>query len=230
MRLKLEGKTRSTMFKFLEIPDELIKKVGMLLGKEKDGILYEETKSEVSELFDKLWKSKEKETESVLGLLNESVKKYDNWLIRQPPIFTGIPWHYEEVFVYPNIHSWATKAGNYISVGITPSHFLREELVPVLIHELVHINTDQVKLDYLKYPQDSDEIANTLLTNKIIQAMNKQFNILVPDLKLAAPFREYNKYANDLAKIVENADNFSSVAEKVDQFLISKAHLEIYKK
>lgn len=228
-RLKIERKLN--MLDNLEIPQDLINRAGPLLGIKKDELndVQKEVRNEAEQLFERLWLLKQSEIDNVLNLL-VATTKYHYWLIKKIPDYTGLAWPCEKIFIYPNIHSWAAKVGPYISIGIAPPSFLEKDLIPVIIHEFIHVNTDLLKFDNLKFSRDSSEIANTLETGRITRAMNEKFGILMRNLRLAVPFRKYDEDWKYLKSLAKDINNFEAVATNVDHFLISKNHEEVYKK
>lgn len=231
LKQQAQSKRRLAKFDFLKIPKNIIDKTVSISGVRKEGYNQKQKKlhSEVKSFFDTLWRGKQKEVNYVFSLL----KKHEgtiNWIVKKVPSYTDLKWPFKEVFIYPNVMSWATKAGNYISVGITPKHFLEKDLVPVITHELIHVNTDMLKFENLKYPRDSSEMANTLITGKITRAMNEKFGTLIRNLKPAVTFRKYNEDWKYLKSLVKNTYDFKIVAGKIDSFLISKNHEKVYKK
>lgn len=231
LKRQAQSKRKLAQFDFLEIPDNILSKASSLIGVNKKDYNKTQKKNrlDIRKFFNGLWGKKESEIKKVLTLLKD-IKKYSSWLIEQIPLHTGVSWPYEKLHIYPNVVSWASKTGHYISIGITPPHFLEKDLVSVITHELIHVNTDMLKFENLKYPRDSSEMANTLITGKITRAMNKKFGILIRNLRLAVPFRKYDEDWKHLKNLAKNANDFEIVAVKIDNFLISKNHKEVYKK
>ena len=229
-KLKAEHKGKPGMFANLEIPQDLVNRAGPLSGIKKDELndAQKEVRNEAERFFERLWSLKQSEIDNVLNLLMTAGEYFD-WLTKKIPDYTDLVWPYEKIFIYPNIHSWATKAGPYMSVGIAPRRFLEEDFVPVLVHELIHVNTDNLKYPDLRYPQDADEIADGLVTNKIVHELNSEFGVSIRDLNLPWPLRSYDKDLGYLNDITVGRNSFREILKEVDDFLFSHNHQEVYK-
>ena len=91
--------------------------------------------------FGRLWKKHQKDIDRVLKKLKTTDFKR-NWLKKEIPKTTGIDWPFQKIYIFPGILNWARVSENQLCIGVRPKHTLRRRhLIPLLIHELIHINT-----------------------------------------------------------------------------------------
>lgn len=216
---------------FLKIPEGLTERAhilkGLPLGEYEDEVRNQIWR-EINILFNELWKEHSPEIEKNILLLKET-KKYHKWLWEEIPKATGVKWPYRKVFIYPSILSWAGTRGNLIRMGITPEHFINKDFLSTLIHELIHVNLNEIAIGGLKYPKDSEEIADTLIVLKLIRKLKNDFGVYIRPLVIPAPFRKYDQDIKYLKSFLKGSNSFSFIVEKVDKFLEEKNHKEIYK-
>ena len=99
----------------------------------------------------------------------------------------------------------------------------------MLIHELIHINTWDMRFrQKLFYKRDSEEISTALLTNKIIRNMNTEFNMHIPNQKFATPFMNLEKFISQFEKILNQSKSYQELTFKVDHFLKKIKHKTYY--
>ena len=179
--------------------------------------------------FDKLWKKHQKDIDRVLKKLKTTDFK-KGWLKKEIPKTTGIDWPFQQIYIFPGIINWARTSENQLCIGIRPKYALKKcDLIPTLIHELIHINTWKTKSKQkLFYKRDGEEIATVLLTNKIIQAMNTEFNMLIPDQKLNSPLLNLEKFIPQFERFLNQSKSYQELTFKIDRFLKKIKHKPYY--
>lgn len=180
-------------------------------------------------VFDNLWKKHREEIEKVLRKLKTTDFK-KGWLKKEIPKTTGIDWPFQKIYIFPGILNWARVSENQLCIGIRPKYALKKcNLIPTLIHELIHINMWKTKFrQKLFYKRDSEEIATVLLTNKIIRAMNAEFNIRIPDQKLNSPLLNLEKFMPRFEKTLSQSKSYRKSLLKIDRFLKKIKHKPYY--
>jgi len=186
----------------------------------------------IYDMFDKLWKQHQKDIERVLTKLKTTDFK-KNWLKKEIPKATGIDWPFKKIYIFPGILNWARVSENQLCIGIRPKRALeKRNLIPLIIHELIHINTWDIwktrSKQKLFYKEDSIEIATTLLTNKIVRDMNAEFNMHTPDQELPSPFKILEKFMPQFEKILNQSKSYKELILKVDSFLKKIKHEAYY--
>lgn len=151
------------------------------------------------------------------------------WLKTQIPKQTKINWPRSKVFIFPAVRNWASQKSNKIALGIRPSHLLKELDFSLIIHELIHVNTENVIIKKLKFSRDADEITSTLLTRKITKKINREFRMKISAQELALPFRHLDKYDEQFNRLADNMNSYKDLVAKVDDFLTKIDHKEHYK-
>lgn len=96
---------------------------------------------------------------------------------------------------------------NQICIGIRPKRALKKyNLIPTLIHELIHVNTYKTKFKQkLFYKRDSEEIVTALYTIKIVRDINTRFNMHIPEQKLTNPFLNLEKFIPQLEEFLNQS-------------------------
>ncbi|TSA55744.1 hypothetical protein D4R42_05060 [bacterium] len=183
----------------------------------------------INDVFDDLWKKHRKDIDKVLRKL-KTIDFRKNWFKKEIPRITGIDWPFQKIYIFPGILNWARVSENQLCIGIRPKHALKKRnLIPLLIHELIHINTWKAKFKQkLSYKKDSAEIATVLLTNKIISVMNVEFNTHILDQELPSPFVNLEKFIPQFEKILNQSKSYKELVLKVDSFLKKIEHKLYY--
>lgn len=188
---------------------------------------------DIYEAFDNLWKKYQKDINRVLKKLKTTDFKR-NWLKKEIPKTTGIEWPFKEIYIFPGTINWARVSENQLCVGIRPKHALKKDnLIPLLIHELIHINTWNIwegkPKKQLSYKKDSIEIATVLLTNKIVQQMNTVFNMHLNNQEFATPFADLEKqFLPQFENILNQSKSYQDLIFNIDQFLKKIKHKPYY--
>jgi len=184
---------------------------------------------DINDVFDGLWKKHQKDIERVLRKLKTTDFK-KNWLKKEIPKTTGIDWPFQKIYIFPGILNWAVASKNQLCIGIRPKHALeKRNLIPLLVHELIHINTWKTKFKQkLFYKKDSTEITTVLLTNKIVQKMNTEFNMRTPNQELASPFMNLEKFIPRFEKMLNQSKSYQRLTFKIDHFLKKIKHKAYY--
>ena len=156
---------------------------------------------EVYQNFEYLWNKYQKRINIIYQKIKKLKTKELSWLKEEIPKFTGLPWPYQKIYIYPGLCNLGAIYSNEIMIGVKPKKILtKREIVYTLIHELLHINLSKEKEKIekkLSYPTDSEEISIIFYSNKIAQKMNKTFkiNLLLEEFK--GPFKRINNFNRD---------------------------------
>jgi hypothetical protein len=194
---------------------------------------------QLEKIHDEEWKRYKEKIDIFLKTMKKLVKKYGKFIINTIPKRTKIPWKYKEVWIIPSIYFGATTEDNKIFRGVVkPIKELKdvEAGIPGLVHELIHVN-EQPKylsrlnkeelLEYLineykkfKFPNASREIATMVLTNIILEDIEKKFGL---KLKKQKSHPHYKYVISAIRKDLEKSpkEGFEEIRSYVD-FLISK--------
>lgn len=230
IRIKEEKTRHSAAFDFMKIPTKIIAAGSDFRRYVKTGDkdLMDKALVILEKFFNKIWKEKQRELNSVLRKLTDFTL-YERWLSREIPRQTGRTWPYREIIFYPSFLAWSASTKNTIRVGIAPKHFLEKDFIGVLIHELIHVNTHAIKTkSKLKYAVDSKEIADTIVVNRIIDSMHKRFGVKLRPLRQANPFKRYRSDFLNLKKLAGQANGIVAITRRVDRYLTRKQHREVY--
>ncbi|MEK7188732.1 MAG: hypothetical protein AAB685_02685, partial [Patescibacteria group bacterium] len=182
--------------------------------------------------FSKFWKKYQKDLNLIFLVLKSIKKDIWIWLEKKIKFETKIEWPYSKIYIFPGIRNWGALGKNKICIGIKPLILLERkdnsELWHLIIHELIHVNVDKKELKGIKYKNDAEEIAITLLTRNITKKLKKKFGFKISDQKLAVPFRPLEKYEGNFKKIFIYSKSFEELIKKIDIFLKSINHKEYY--
>ena len=212
-----------------DIPEQLVKQAERLrdLKIKKFNNTQKESYKKIVAKHNELWNWYSKDLNTVARLLKIQTQ-LRQWLKTQIPGQTKINWPYNEVFIFPAIRNWASQNGNKIALGIRPNHLLKELDISLIIHELIHVNTESILTKKLKFSRDSNEITATLLTRKITKKINQKFRMKVFPQEFAVPFRHLEKYNEQLKHLADNVNSYKDLVVKVDDFLTKINHQTHY--
>jgi hypothetical protein len=183
----------------------------------------------IYDAFDRLWKKHQRDIDGVLRKLKTTDFKR-NWLKKEIPKMTGIDWPFQKIYIFPRILNWAVASENQICIGIRPKRALKKyNLIPTLIHELIHVNTYKTKFKQkLFYKRDSEEIVTALYTIKIVRDINTRFNMHIPEQKLTNPFLNLEKFIPQFEEFLNQSKSYKELILKVDSFLKKIKHKSYY--
>jgi hypothetical protein len=127
--------------------------------------------------------------------MNELIEKYGDFILKIIPEKTKIPWKYEEAWIIPSIYYGSTTEDNKIFVGVCRPirELATEKRIPGLVHELIHVNEQEKFLSRFskeelikyvleekskfKFPNPTREITTMIISNSVIEAIEKRFNL-----------------------------------------------------
>ncbi|MEK6887378.1 MAG: hypothetical protein AABX14_00360 [Candidatus Aenigmatarchaeota archaeon] len=191
---------------------------------------FESVLSETEQLHDIEWKKERKNIKSNAAIIKNVCDQYGSFIVDSIEETTKIVWTVKEVCIIPSIYSGGTVIGNKIFFGIRNE--TEDTFIKLLVHELIHVNTQgcfENPSKSLRLPTDSNEITTCLLTNKVIEKLNKKFRLNVqPQL-----FHSYYaKFIKNYKKALENIGNagrgYKSLVLTIDKFLKNKKYVSYY--
>lgn len=186
----------------------------------------------VEQLYNKEWQRHQKKLRTIAKILREIVQEYGNFIAKTIPSLTRKKWRYSEVWLIPSLYSGGTVVDNKIFIGYGKN--LRERCICLLTHELIHVNEPVAEEDFrkkLKLPMDSREIATVLLTNKIIERLNKKFKLNIPPQGFHTYYEKLiKKYEPGLRKLAKTKKSYIPLIKAVDEFLAKKGYKGYYSK
>jgi len=194
---------------------------------------------ELEKIHNEEWEKHKDKIEILAQTMNEIIKKYGKFIVNIIPKKTKIPWKYKEIWIIPSIYYGATTEDNKIFMGVVKS---LKELSSVearirgLVHELIHVNEQPKYLSRLskeellrlmldefkkfKFPNASREVTTMILTNTILESIEKRFGLKV---KKQESHPHYKRIILTIRKDLEQApkEGFEEIRKYVDH-LISK--------
>lgn len=192
---------------------------------------------QLEKFHDKEWKKYESKIEIFTETMNKLIRKYGKFIINIIPKKTKIPWKYKEVLIIPAIYYGATTEDNKIFRGVAKSiKELKkvEARIPGLVHELIHVNEQPKYLSRLskeemleltlnefkefKFPNASREIATMILTNSILESIEKKFGV---KLKKQEFHPHYKRLISLIKRDLEKApkEGFKKIRHYVDSLI-----------
>lgn len=183
-------------------------------------------------LHNKEWKRCDREIRLTSNNIEKLVNKYGKFISKSIKEVTKAIWPINEVWLIPSIYSGGTVINNKIFLGFKKRP--EEACLRLLVHELIHVNTNQFRKDIekeLRLPTDSDEITTVLLTNKIIDKLNKRFGLDIQHQKLHDYYEKFiAKYKKELYKIGKTKRSYKSLVHTIDKFLEDQGYGGYYQK
>jgi len=150
---------------------------------------------DLEKFHNKQWKLFKNEIKILGKNMNELIEKYGDFILKIIPEKTKIPWKYKETWIIPSIYYGSTTEDNKIFVGVCrPIRELAiEKRIPGLVHELIHVNEQEKFLSRFskeelikyvleekskfKFPNLTREITTMIISNSVIEAIEKRFNL-----------------------------------------------------
>jgi len=192
---------------------------------------FEKILKESEKLHNRAWKKYQKELKAIYKTLRELIKKYGIFLIKSIPEITKRKWFSKEIWLIPSIYSGGTVVNNKIFFGFSLERS-KERNLAVLLHEMIHVNTSYVReknWKKLRFPSDSNEIVTVLLTNKVIDKLNKKFKLKIKPQRFFAK-QKLKEYISELHSIGEHKKSYRTLIYAIDQFLVKKGYQGYYDK
>lgn len=184
--------------------------------------------NEILVLFDRLWQAHHGTITTVVERLRTFIAKHGKFLSSEIPRVTGIAWPTNEITIFPSTITWAGTQGKLIGIGVAPENFVMLFLEPVTIHELIHANVAAHKPHNLHFPHDAEEIADTLLVNRITTRLNHDTRQALPMLRLPVPLRAYEQDLSILKHAAATTNGYDELVGAIDMFLVHKKHRAVY--
>ena len=158
---------------------------------------------------------------------------YRDFILDSVVEVTGINWPVKEVWLIPSIYSGGSVVDNKIFIGF--ENRLKKTYLTLIIHELIHINTDSHFRknieNNIRLRADSNEIATCLLTDKIIEKLNNKFRLNIQPQKFHSYYAKLIKhYEKDLNNIGKTKRSYKSLVFAIDRFLKDKNYSGYYTK
>lgn len=149
---------------------------------------FKDVLKEIEEIFNKEWKENYSEPQWINKIAKKIVKSNGDFIVRSIEETTRIEWKIKEIKIIPTICFGGEAFGNDVFIGRPRKRELEHNiafLVQLLVHELIHINTNFLEnrnkvYERLKFKGDSNEIATVILTNKVIDRLNTK-----PDFRIS---------------------------------------------
>jgi len=186
----------------------------------------------VEKIHSKEWRKYEKDLRSGKKFLSKTIKKYGDFIIKTISKTSKNKWRFSEIWFVPVIYAGGTVVGNKVFVGC--NNRTEDKFLNLIIHESFHVNEPPREemekfTKNFRLPRDSREIATVLMTNKVINRLNKKFKINLPPQNFHSYFREaIVKFQPGLYKLAENSKSFYSLIKSVDDFLSKKGYKGYY--
>lgn len=212
----------------LGIPDDVVIFAGALSKEDTSQVIRTELLSRLKQEFSLLWGQHRNQLAQVNAALMDFVGIHGAWLIKHIPQYTAVAWPFDEAVLFPGIITWAGTQRNEICVGIAPDTFRERWFTQVLIHELIHVNLANRSVEGPVFGQDTEEIADTLLVNRLLALKRRESGLEVASLRFPVKLRNYETSLNDLKKMSREATSYSQLESAIDAFLSSRGHTEVY--
>jgi hypothetical protein len=163
--------------------------------------------------FIKYWKLNYNKLNDEKEIIEKILENYGEDIIKSISELTKVSWKTNTLIIILTLRSGGMNDDNTIFLGINKK--FRRLYIETLIHELIHANTHFI-ISKAKLSEKDEEIAATLITNKIIKRINKKYKI-----KLKRQVFSYN-LNNDLNKkylnyFVKNSESFIELVKKINQ-------------
>lgn len=194
---------------------------------------------ELETLHDRKWNEYNKEIEIFTNTHNRLIDKYGDFILKIIPKITKIPWRYIEIWIIPSIYYGATTEDNKIFRGVIGKSLKKlkdvEGCIPGLVHELIHVNEQSAYLSRFnkeqlikyvldeyskfKYPNATREITTIILTNAVIDELNKNFGLKIKKQKSHPHYKNLiKKIKKDLDRLLKTR-GFKMCRKEVDKKL-----------
>src|SRR3990167_7677517 len=191
---------------------------------------FENVLSEAEQLHNIAWKKEQKNIKANASTIKNICDQYGSFIVDSIAKTTKIGWTVKEACIIPSIYSGGTAIGNKIFFGIRNEP--EDTFIRLVIHELIHVDTQGCFKNpdkSLRLPTDSNEITTCLLTNKVVEKLNKKFKLNVQPQSFHSYYAEFIKnYKKALENIGKTEIGYKSLVLTVDKFLKNKKYTSYY--
>lgn len=229
------AKKASKIFNFYLSYEKNPKKDLIYWSKETISIL-----KQLEKIHNKEWGKYRGKIEIFTEAMNKLIKKYGEFIVNIIPKKTKIPWKYKEIWIIPSIYYGATTEDNKIFRGVVkPVKELKdvEARIPGLVHELIHVNKQPKYLSRLnkeelfelvldefkksKFPNASREITTMVLTNIILESIEKRFGLR---LKRQKSHPHYKRLISTIKKDLKQApkEGYEEICNYINHLINKK--------
>ena len=178
----------------------------------------------LAKIHSREWKAGQKEIASGFISMRKMIGSNNHTLIKEIQHATGISWKTSEIVIYPCKYNGGTVMENGIYIGVGDD--FERNYFNVMIHELIHLNTKEEYMRMRKllvFPEDSMEIATTIITNKILRTLKERYNLDADYQELSLQQRKvFGRYAETIEKKTKRSKTFEGTILAVDKFLAGK--------
>lgn len=174
-------------------------------------------------LHDNYWSDNLVNLHEVNNMLKKIMADYGEAIAEEICLHTGTEWSTNKIVICPAAYIGGTVQRNEVYVGV--NNKAEDDCIGVLIHELVHINTDEEYerlQNQFKSGEAAKEITATLITNKVIDSLNNRFNLNYNYQEISAEQKkEFGKIYKELDARTKNANTFKSMLTEIDKAIYS---------
>jgi len=171
-------------------------------------------------LFNRQWKKYRRDVEYTHKLILKFKKIYGEEVLRIITEITKIPWtaaRAKSIWLIPALYQGGVVFGNKIFIGGYADVSI-EKFASVAIHEILHVNTNPVRGKIRLEYKDSNEIAIVLLTNKIIDLLNRKLEANLSEQDFHVYMRKKLHLLERKLKALGIKD-YISLVKKIDKIL-----------
>lgn len=148
-------------------------------------------------------------------MIEKILENYGEDITKSISELTKAHWKTNNIRIILTLRSGGMNDDNTIIIGINKK--FRKLYIETLIHELIHANT-HFMISKTKLSEDDEEIATTLITNKIIKNINRKYKTRIKQQKFSYNLNNKNLNRKYLSGFVDGSKSFIELVEKINRF------------
>lgn len=165
----------------------------------------------------KLWIKTKENREKLKRLLTKLFTLFGEYLFHRIPKLTHTRWKTKDLVVYLTADVFWTISKKGLDIG---SLVIRKrKVLGLTIHELIHFNTFKNIPKAKDTDKMVDEIATCVLTNILLDEINRKFNTEFCYIRFDKDYKKYQKYENEFKLILHRSENFEDFKSKIKKKL-----------
>jgi hypothetical protein len=148
-------------------------------------------------------------------MIEKILENYGEDITKSISELTKAHWKTNNIRIILTLRSGGMNDDNTIIIGINKK--FRKLYIETLIHELIHANI-HFMISKTKLSEDDEEIATTLITNKIIKNINRKYKTRIKQQKFSYNLNNKNLNRKYLSDFVDGSKSFIELVEKINRF------------
>ena len=167
--------------------------------------------------FESYWKLKYKKMTIEKQFIDNILFIYGEFICEEISTLTKVKWNMKNIEIILTLRIGGMNDKNKIILGV--DNKIRGLYIETLIHELIHLNTHKT-ISKFKFSNESEEIATTLITNKIIELLNNKYELNIKKQSFSYNLIKHKEFEKIFSFNLYSINNsFIDLIRKIEKIL-----------